>query len=169
MSAKDALERYYARIDKSTMPCKRKNKKPEKQVAENCMRAMREAGFCMDIIEVSTYDPHLKRATSQRNRSGMSDSIGCDQNGFACYVEFKAPGRRSTLSELQRHFLLEKISFGAFAYVADCHKKLLGVYANWRGLRKTNIDESKSYLINQLPNKKTRAQNCQRVSKKDIP
>jgi len=129
-----ALNSYF----KKQLPRKtrRKNSSPEKEVQNECLKWLKQNGFSVDIIEVSTYDARLKRNITKKMKSGICDCIGNNSEGYAVFIEFKAKGRLSTLKEHQKQFLLKKINSNAFACCVDSKERLEEIYEKWFSLRK---------------------------------
>lgn len=136
-STKDALDRYYAKqakiIDREMNPDKRKRyKAPEKKAVREILDWAAEYGFDLDVIEASKYDRHMQSMGEEdKVPVGFSDLCGVDRFGFACYIEVKANGRRSTVRPHQLDFLIRKIKSGAFACVADSAKYAHELYHRW--------------------------------------
>lgn len=137
---------------------KRSNSKPEKKVEADCLKWLRDSGFSIDVFESkATYNPNSGRYISQSMKSGITDSIGCDPFGHACFIEFKAPGRLSTLRENQRDFLVEKINHGAFGCVVDSVEKLVWIYKRWKMIVKSEgVENGKGFLLKTLPSERSR-------------
>lgn len=137
---KKALDRYFGREAKKAARemsgASRKNKSPEKTVVKNILKTLRSAGFCLDVVEASNYD-RIKQAVVHdiKVAAGYSDISGNDKLGFAVYIEAKAPGKRSSLRELQRMFLERKIKSGAFACVSDSDVHVVELYSKWIRLK----------------------------------
>lgn len=148
MSAKSALFKYldkHARQNHQTGP-KRKNKTPEKDLQKKIILMGRKDGFDLYITDSSAkWNADLGTYVSDKFASGMSDLTG-DRDGLACYVEVKAPGRRSTLKPHQRQFLLDKIERRCFACCVDSYEDIVTLWNKWR--QKGNY---KQVLIEALP------------------
>lgn len=138
----------------STREPRQKNKKPERETEKAVLLWAKDNGFFLHVIEASSYDPILRRKGSAKAQSGMSDLIGNTPSGLSCYIELKAKDRRSTLSEQQRHFLMQKIDQNCFAVVVDSVDK---VSQYWKGFcsLKTPL-ERRNYLHDCLPKKSNR-------------
>ena len=154
MSAQKALYNYHAKqLPKSGKP-KKKNQKPEKDVEKTCLKWMREHGFNVDIIEAK--GGYNNQYGVIAVKAGFSDCVGNDNFGRACFVEFKAKGRRSNVSEIQRQFLLSKISTNTFAVVTDCVEHLSNSYNIWCGLYDYGkYKRAREFLMSILPKSKT--------------
>jgi len=156
---KAATEKY---ITKETNPKQaapsRRNKAPEKEVEKACLEWMRSQGFCISVVEAkATWSPSRQGYTSSSVKAGFSDSVGNDAFGFAVYVEFKAPGKLSTLRANQREFLTARIESGAFAVVVDSAESLRELYTHWQSLRARNkIGAAKQLLRSALPKERRR-------------
>lgn len=169
----DALQNFYSKELKKDSPSKkRKNKAPEKQVVKAILTWGNDNGFDLDVIEASTFDRYkVSMAHDTKVVAGYSDISGNDRFGLACYIEVKAPGRRSTLRESQRFFLERKISSGAFACVTDNISHLHNLYHQWlvlklkvrelAVLKPVTMDQAAvgnpiTLLMNDLPTKKVK-------------
>lgn len=135
-STKKALEKYFEREHKKlqremTGP-KRKNKSPEKKVVKDILEWGKKYGLDLDVIEASGYD-RIKKAMVHDTKidPGYPDISGNDRFGLAVYIEAKAKGRRSSLRDHQRQFLMRKINSGAFACVADSAEYVHELYHKW--------------------------------------
>jgi hypothetical protein len=127
----------------------RHNGKPEKEVEKSCLVLMRSWGWSVQIIESkATYNPVHGRWISQSAKQGTPDCLGVTNTGVAVAVEFKAPGKLSTLRENQRDFLIERIKQYSFAVVVDSPELLKEIRKAWEFLRSHgNMDASKDYLL----------------------
>lgn len=148
-----AVTGFYQRQEKKLKPASRKNQKPEKKTEKECLEWMRANQFDVQIVEAkAVFNPKRGRFISQAVRAGTVDCIGNDPNGFAVFVEFKAPGRLSTLRAAQKEFLLKKIQKGAFACVTDSAPRLAEIYRQWIYLKSAcETEKAKLFLGEQLP------------------
>lgn len=151
--ARRALEKHHESLLKSSAP-KRKNQKPEKVVQVACVDWMRIKGWDVQIYEAkATFDPRRQVWRNQAMRAGVSDCMGLDSLGSAVFVEFKAPGRRSSFNSpknfKQKRFLVEKIARGAFGVVVDDVRELERIYLRWIYL--ATREEKIAYLMSELP------------------
>ncbi len=152
---KAAIEKYHLRQEKPQQSTKRKNDKPEVEVQKLCLEWMRSCGFDVNVIESkAVFNPSLGRYLNSQASPGMSDCIGNDKDGIAVYVEFKAPGRRSTLRENQLDFLKRKINLKCFSVVVSSHIELQEFYQKWLSLRAQDSNLAQQYLLDILPKKK---------------
>lgn len=149
----NAIAGFFERQDKKQKGPSRKNQKPEKQTEKECLDWMREQKFDVQIVEAkSVFSRERGRFISQSVKAGTVDCIGNDPQGFGVFVEFKAPGRLSTLRDAQRKFLIKKIHSGAFACVTDSAKRLADIYHAWCKFRREGkLDQSKLFLVQKLP------------------
>jgi hypothetical protein len=98
----------------------RHNASPEKDLEKIILEWMRKNGFHVNVVESkATFSHTQQRFISNSVKSGFADIVGNHNSGIAVFVELKAPGRRSTLRENQREFLLSKIETGCFAVCVD--------------------------------------------------
>lgn len=65
---------------------------------------------------------------------GISDRIGCAQDGRFVAVELKAPGKKRTITPEQYRFLYEIAKRGGIACVADCVEDVA------RAMKQTNAE-----------------------------
>lgn len=129
-----AMNRYFtkqARKD-SPKPKRAPNKRPEKDLEKEVLVWLRDNGFSCHVIEAkATYNPKAGAYISAPVIKGMPDIVGCTPKGVACFIELKAPGRRSTLKPHQRNFLKTKITYGCFSVCVDSVAMLEKFYADF--------------------------------------
>lgn len=149
-AAESALKEY--------QPPSRKNNAPEKEVEKECLALMRSWGWSVEIYESkATYDPKRDIYRQQAMKSGTADCMGSTDEGISAIVEFKAPKKLTTLSDIQREFLVEKIGSNCFAIVTDSAERLQKIYRHWQFLRRSgNFHALKEYLLSELPKKRER-------------
>lgn len=154
-STRQALYKYLDKQIKQSKP-KRKNKKPEKDVQYAVEQWLEKNGFDYDIVESkSVYHEASGRYLHSQTTVGFSDIVGNDSHGIACFIELKAPGRRSTLRERQRDFLTKKIKSNCFAVVVDSPKLLADYYDEWIEIRRKKSKEgARQFLLSLLPKKR---------------
>ena len=153
---RQAVENFHKRELKSSSPPSRKNNRPEKQVESNCLHWMRQMDWSVEIFESkATYNPNIGVYKQQSMKQGTPDCIGCDAEGAFVAVEFKAPGRKSTLRPLQRKYLMEKIEHGAFAVCVDSAESLAEHYRQWCDLAR-DPKSRKEFLLLLLPSQKSK-------------
>ncbi len=134
----------------------RKNKRPERDVQDLVMAWLKDNGFSCNVVESkAVYNPKAGRYITGQAVEGFSDVCGCDKHGLAVFIELKAPGRLSTLRPRQREFLLNKISYNAFACVISSAAGLELLYNNWLKAR--------------FSKKRTDAQNMLRLALPNTP
>lgn len=156
MSARDALEKYSRRHAAGLGRPTRQNSKPEFEVKKAAMAWLRTNGFSCQVVESKgVYSIEHGRYTSGQTKAGTSDLFGCGPGGIAVYIELKAPGRRSTLKEHQRQFLIEKIQAGAFAVCADSVECLANAWEEFSHRRKMEPQLAKAFLLRHLPPSKS--------------
>lgn len=133
----------------------RHNKKPEKEVERDCLAWMRSLGWSVEVYESkATYNPRSGRYISQSMKQGTLDTMGVTNFGIAVAVEYKAPGKLSTLRDAQREFLIKRINQYAFACVVDSVSLLQEHHKQWEFLRSHgNMDASRDYLLSVVPKK----------------
>jgi hypothetical protein len=152
MSAKDALNKYY--LNQMPRPSKprRRNKKPEAELEKHIKALFIELNFSMNKVEAkAVYNPRAGTYLRGQTDAGVSDWVGCTPDGFGCFVEVKAPGRRSTLKPHQRIFLEAKINCGAFAVCVDSTELLSSTWFAWQHRRAMDPMLARNYLLKALP------------------
>ena len=156
MSVRNALFKYSQKqmaFGKNTRS--KKNQKPEREVEKAVMKWLGKNGFSVSVVESkSTYSTAAGRYTSGNACPGFSDIVGCDTDGYAVFIELKAVGKRSTMSEVQRVFLSEKIKHNAFAMVCDSVCNLDNCYDKWRCI---GVSDRRKFLFNMLPKARKKA------------
>lgn len=152
MSAKDALNKYYQRQMPKPQKPRRKNQKPEAELEKHIKALFIELKFSMNKVEAkAVYNPHAGTYLRGQTEAGVSDWVGCTPDGCGCFVEVKAPGRRSTLKQHQRIFLETKIKLGAFAACVDSTELLYSTWTEWQHRRLMDPMLSRNYLLKALP------------------
>lgn len=136
------------------------NKAPERDLVQKpCMEWMKDLGWDVQIYEAkATYDPRAGCYRQQSMKAGTVDCQGVSTDGYALFIEFKAPGKRATFNaprnEKQREYLLNKINLYQFGVVIDSLELLKMFYFTWRDLVREfgqNSHAPKQYLIDALP------------------
>jgi len=156
-SSKDALiKRLDKNINKKSTKPKRKNNKPEKEVEKLVMEWLYANNFSCHVVESkAVYSASAGRYLRGQTVAGFSDVVGCDPNGIAVWIELKAPGRLSTVSDIQLGFLSTKIKMNCFACVVDSPELLQHLYSEFRSFRVRNLKEkAQERLIDSLPKKR---------------
>lgn len=152
-AAMDAYIRRECAPENTTAP-KRQNKTPERDTERAVLRWAKDNGFFFHVVESSRFDPLLGQMGSAKAQAGMSDLIGNTPNGLACFVELKAKGRRSALSEQQRHFLKQKIEQNCFAVVVDSAESIARQWSEFCSC--SSQTKRQEYLMHSLPKEKSR-------------
>jgi len=156
-SVKAAMDRHLAKLEPKPKASKRRNRKPEKQVEKVVMSWLRQHGFSCHVVESKAiFSPSRGSYLRGQTVPGFSDIAGCCSSGYGCFIELKAPGKRSTVSDAQLAFLTEKIKRGAFAVVTDSTEHLELAYMAWFDLREDNIRLGCEFLMDDLPKKRQR-------------
>jgi len=155
-SYKERIEAATQKGAKKSLPPKKrstKNASPERDLVKNeLIPWFKKNGFSMSVIESkATFSQSSQKYTGSPANPGTPDLIGCDSKGMGCFVEAKAKGRLSTVRELQRIFLLEKINRGAFAIVTDSVARTESLY---KGFLERDPVNRKIYLTENLPRPK---------------
>lgn len=158
-SSKEALikrlDKNLKAQEKASKP-KRKNKKPEKEVEKLVMEWLERHSFSCHVVESkAVYSARAGRYLRGQTDAGVSDIIGCDRNGISVWIELKAPGRRSNLSDNQFRFLSDKIRLNCFACVVDSVELLEHYHGKFIHYRVQNLKEKAAqFLLDQLPKKR---------------
>lgn len=134
-------------------PTGRKNKHPERDVQDLVMDWLRANNFSCNVVESkAVYNPKAGRYITGQAVEGFTDICGCDESGLAVFIELKAPGKRNTLRHKQKEFILNKISYNAFACVIDSVDGLEFLYKRWLGLRfNKKMTDAQNMLRTALP------------------
>lgn len=138
---------------------KKKNQRPEKELVEKpCIAWMKSRGFRYKIIEAkATWSPEQGCWKSQAVKAGTLDCHFTDTFGQSCWVEFKAPGKRSTIHNpnraLQLKCLIDEINANCFAAVVDSVEMLESIYDRWRYIRmdEGRWDLAREFLLENIP------------------
>lgn len=159
MSAKKALDAFYSRQLNKMKPRnqpRRKRGKPEFELTvKPCMSWLKDTGFSMNRVEArAVFDPHAGRYLRGQTDAGFADAVGVCPCGTAAMVEFKAPGKRSSLKPHQRAWLVSKINHGAFAVCVDSVRCLADVWTGFKMEKLKGANLAKQYLIAHLPPEK---------------
>lgn len=143
-SIMDAMTKYYERNNPNKE--KRHNTKPEKEVEKEVVLWMKMMGWKYTVIESkAVYSQAMGRYMHSQAKKGHADITGITDCAVGFAVELKAPGKRSTLREDQRIFLVDYISRGGFACVTDSVSHLENLYKKW------TVNRDSSLLLNDLP------------------
>ena len=130
----------------------KKNSKPEEIFKKQILAYLLRNGFDIDVIESkAVYSQKLRRYMHSQATPGMSDLIGNDPSGHACFIELKAPKKLKTLRENQRMFLVRKIESNAFACVVDSIEMFVQIYSDWKHYKLQGEFEARQFLLNMLP------------------
>jgi hypothetical protein len=156
MSAKDALYAYYSKQAKKSLKPRRKSKNasPENDFKAEIVNWLESQNFLINVVESkAVYSVSAGRYLRGQTEAGFSDLVGVTPyRGVACFIELKAPGKRTTLREAQRAFLISKINHQAFAVCVDSIDSFRTVYVAWLDLiQKERIMEAKNLLLKHLP------------------
>lgn len=140
-----AIEGYHKR--NMPKPTGRQNDKPESYVEHRIFDHLNGIGWSIDFYESkAVYSEESGSYQTSKVRPGHSDLAGNTSKGEAVYIEVKAPGKRSTLSDNQREFLIDKIETNCFAICADSIDLVMKNYTDWM-----LSPNKKTYLLNALP------------------
>lgn len=158
--ARNALTKYLERDIKEInklngLTKKRRNEKPEEEVAQACITWLKENGFIGERYESKAVN--INGVWRQGGlKAGHSDWGGtCPLTSIGVFIEFKSPGRLSTFkksgNERQRDFIISRIHAGCFSVVVDSLERLQELYNQWIKIRLLNPQEAKNYLLKMLP------------------
>lgn len=125
-----------------------KSTRPEKIVENEVRIWCRMKGFFVHVVESkATFSKSLGRYMTGNAPVGFPDIVGIGPNSEFVAIELKARGKRATLREEQRSFLLEIIDRGGFGVCIDSSLLLEQTYMSWRALS----EKKKQFLIDSLP------------------
>lgn len=147
-STRKAFEKYLIKND-PTLKKKRKkrNGSPEKEVEKEVTAWLKKNNFSFNVMEAkSTFSAKAGRYISQSVTPGVSDIVGNDPNGAACFIELKAPGKLKSLRPNQYLFLKDKILKNCFAVVVDSAMLLEQLYHQWLN---AEVGEGRIGILNQ--------------------
>lgn len=153
---RNAVESFSRKqIDAGKTSCKTYSH-PEREVQAEIIKWCRAQKISIDIVSAqNVWDHKTEGYTQQVVRSGFSDAVGVMENGRAIFLEFKAPGKRNTLKEHQREFLIEKIEHNAFACCTDSVEHLKNLLFKWKeNIRLRYYENARKILIDDLHKKK---------------
>jgi len=127
-----------------------KNNKPEADLVQQLLAHLRANGWSVHCVEAkATFSASAGRYLHGQTVPGFPDICGNMPDGHSCWIEVKAKGRRSTLIDDQREFLLDKIATNAFAVVVDSIELLENFTIEWK-----KSAAKKAYLLRALPPKR---------------
>lgn len=153
MSAEDALKKYYARQMGSEKRRRkgRKNGKPEKELERSVLQWASSQGIFLHVVEAkAVFSEKAQRYLRGQAEAGLPDLIG-NHGSLSVWIELKAKGRRSTLKEHQREFLVAKIEQGCFACCVDSVEMLESLLVSFLS---TGTSDRQLLLLNALPAKR---------------
>jgi len=155
----DAINKFETKhsLVKENVP-RRKNETPEKTVEKDVLVWLRKIGCFVNVYDSALQPDAYSGPVRVAARSGTPDLLGCTNEGMFVAIELKAPGRRSTLKEHQREFLIRVIRNNGFACCTDSQSHLKELYNNWARL---DIDARIKLLLIDLP--------VSRKSSQDVP
>lgn len=148
--AKKRIEAAIHKWSKKQLPKptrKKSNDKPEARFVLELKKYLTNLGWDVTIIESkANYSEESGRYTHGAVASGYPDLSGNLPNGLACYLETKAPGKRSTIRPAQHEFLTRKIASNCFAICVDSINYFERVFSEWQ-----KVENKKSFLLKELP------------------
>ena len=151
-----AVTKYMTKQNRIAAGPTRTNASPENDVQKELVDHVRKMGWQIHIVEAkATWSEAQGRYIGQSVKQGFPDSIGCMPGGRFFAIEFKAPGKRGTLSGNQRVFLEDKIHQGGFAICCDGLKFFQHVYNTWKcHMSRGHNDVAMQFLLDALPPRK---------------
>lgn len=151
MSAKNALFKHHEKqLRKITKKPNRKNAKPEKAVQNAVVDYCAGRNIHLFIVDSSAVYSHgAGRYLRGKADPGFPDATGFNNDGRALYVEFKAPGRRSTIRIGQYEFLRRAILNDCFAVVCDSLESFVEDYTRFQHL--SDRTSQREFLLQRLP------------------
>jgi hypothetical protein len=160
MSAKDALLKYHAKhaagVKRTQSRAGKKNGKPEKVLEKQVLTWASNHAIHLHVVESkAVYSASAGRYLRGQAEAGLPDLIG-NIEGLSAWIELKAKGRRGTLKEHQREFLVRKIEQGCFAVCIDSVDQLASVLAAFLS---TPSSDRVRLLLDHLPIKRHRHPN----------
>jgi hypothetical protein len=150
-SIKSAIHRYLEKQDKLSAGPTRKNAKPEKETEKQVLAWCKSQGWSVSIVESkAVFSPRAGRFVHGQAKAGFADIVGLTDQGVFVAIELKAKGRRSTLREAQRRYLVDVIGKHGFAVCVDSQENLSKTYLRW-----IEHPDKQLYLLSCLPLKPT--------------
>jgi len=153
-----AMQRHHQRQlpDNEPKPPSRQNQKPEEKfVATPCRKWMKKKGWHVNPIEAkSVWSKAREKWVASHVRAGTPDCNATDAYGFACWVEFKAPGKLNSVHRNPKQviFIREQIKRNAFACVVDSVHQLEQIYDTWIDQKISgNHSKARDYLYSKIP------------------
>lgn len=141
---RDAIQKFHEKNEPKEV---RKNNAPERDVVREIIQWCEENSWSVCVINSSSvYSEKEDRYLTAQAPAGYPDLSGCTPLGVFAGLEIKAPGRRSTMSDDQMLFLIQKIERGAFAGVFDSVDLLESTYMEW-----LKSENKKAFLLRNLP------------------
>ena len=173
MGAKEALERYYRRLDRPRRP---KNGKPEKELVEKpCVAWMRAQRWEVEMSKAEATKKSWGGYSRGSLELGMTDTRGYDRNDRPFFIEFKAPGKLKNVwgktggqnENRQAEFIKKQIRRNSFAVAVDSLDLLVKLWTRWTRLVDENkYEEARKCLLKSLPPQPKRRKN-KKQSKED--
>jgi len=134
-------------------PRAKPNGKPEEKVVKEILAYFRGLGFSLNVVEAkASFSETAQAYRSSTVKAGFADLVGNSPMGLATYIEVKSKGRRSTLREDQRIFLIDKIKTNSFAICADSVQYCQDIISKFKSC--STIHEKQDLLLKALPSNK---------------
>lgn len=148
-----AFEKRKAQEEARTQKPKKKNKSPERDLQKIILAHLNTHRWVVYSIEAkAVYSKSAGRYLNSQTTPGLADVVGSTPNGESCFLELKAPGRRSKLEDHQRAHLIKAIKSNAFAGCFDSLENILQTYSQWSDLKSLHsLEAAKTFLLNHLP------------------
>lgn len=129
---------------------------PEKEVESEVLRWAFQNRWSLDVYDSKGTYSKAKGRYSQNTgmKTGTPDLLGVTAEGFAAFLELKAPGKEKVCRIEQHSFLTRKIDSNAFALVLSSVSFLEETYSAWLKLRNQGKEkEARQFLLSLLPKK----------------
>lgn len=130
------------------MATRKRNRAPEKRVETGVLTWGRAIGMDLHVVDSkAVYSQRAGRYIRSMTSESLPDIIGNFEH-LSVWIELKAPGKRSTLKQHQRLFLLKKIRQHCFACCVDSVEMLEKLWIDYWDAPPT---EQPRILANHLP------------------
>lgn len=114
------------------MPKKRKALKPEKIVEADILSTCKQLGLDVSVVDSKMHFTQKGFLQESETEAGFSDITGNTSDGISVYIELKARGKISTLTQKQKKFLIRKAEAGCFAVAVDRAEVLVRLFLDWK-------------------------------------
>ena len=150
--AQRALLNYHAKdaakLSRKSSRQGRKNDKPEKVLEKQILIWAVNHGLSLHVVESkAVYSVAAGQYLRGQAEAGLPDLIG-NLAELSVWIELKAKGRRGTLKEHQRDFLIRKVEQGSFASCIDSVDQLSELLSTFLS---TAFSDRVRLLLHHLP------------------